>query len=147
MLSTWNIYLPKAQREKFLAMLWNNVGAMSSSSEDIGRLNSTPHRIELHDDSPIYQRPRRFVAPIAEEIEHQCKGLQNLEIIEESASPWSLPVVPIHKKDGSLRLCIDYSALNRVTKADKLPIPNIADSVFRLHGVQYFTKLDITKGI
>ena len=139
-------HLPKAQREKFLAMLWNNVGAMSSSSEDIGRLNSTPHRIELHDDSPIYQRPRRFAAPIAEEIEHQCKGLQNLGIIEESASPWSSPVVPIRKKDGSLRLCVDYRALNRVTKADKFPIPNIADSVFGLHGVQYFTKLDITKG-
>ena len=139
-------HLSDSQKKEFLQMLWKNVGALSSSTDDIGRLNSTPHHIELHDATPIYQRPRRFAAPIAEEIEHQCRGLQNLGIIEESASPWSSPVVPIRKKDGSLRLCVDYRALNRVTKADKFPIPNIADSVFGLHGVKYFTKLDITKG-
>jgi hypothetical protein len=84
----------------------------STSDSDIGRMNVPPHKIELYDSTPIYQSPRRFPSPISAEIEKQCRGLQELGIIEESASPWSSPVVPIRKKDGSIRLCVDYRQLN-----------------------------------
>lgn len=104
------------------------------------------HKIELLNDTPIYQRPRRLPGPAAEEIEAQCRELRDLGVIEPSASAWSSPIVPIRKKDGGLRLCVDYRALNKVTKADKFPLPNLTDSVYGLHGVKYLSKIDLTRG-
>lgn len=126
--------------------LWNLKGVLSTGDDDIGHAGVTAHRIELLNDTPIYQRPRRFPAPIAQEIERQCQELYNLGIIEPSLSSYSSPVVPVRKKDGSIRLCIDYRALNKVTKADKFPLPNLSDSIFGLHEVKYFTKLDLVRG-
>ena len=50
------------------------------------------------------------------------------------------------KKDGTLRLCIDYRALNKQTISDKHPIPNLTDSIFGLHGTKFFTRLDLVRG-
>ena len=49
----------------------------------------------------------------------------------------------VKKKDGSLRLCVDYQALNEVTKKDRYPLPLIAEVLGRLHTAKYFTKIDI----
>lgn len=127
-------------------MLLRCKSAISDGDHDIGCAGVTQHRIELLDSTPIRQRPRRFPEPIDKEIERQCDELRELDVIEYSRSPWSSPVVPIKKKDGSLRLCIDYRQLNRVTKADRFPMPNMNDLVFGLHGTRYFTTLDLGKG-
>lgn len=113
---------------------------------DIGTLGTTEHHIELLDNTPVYLKPRRFPDPVAEEIEKQCRELQLLDVIEESSSPYSSPVVPIRKKDGSLRLCIDYRKLNSVTKPDRFPLPNLTDSIYSLYGMKWFTSLDLIKG-
>lgn len=104
------------------------------------------HHIELYDKTPIYQRPRRFPEVVNQEIERQCRELHLLDIIEPSSSPWSSPVVPVRKKDGSIRMCIDYRKLNAVTKPDRFPLPNLNDAVFGLHGVRYFTSMDLVRG-
>ena len=49
----------------------------------------------------------------------------------------------VKKKDGSLRLCVDYRALNEVTKKDRYPLPLIGEALDRFHTAKYFTKLDI----
>ena len=54
-----------------MAMLWENVGALSTATDDIDRQDSTPHRIELHNNTPMHQRTRWFGTPIVEKIEHQ----------------------------------------------------------------------------
>ena len=129
------------------AMLSRRRGAFSKNESDIGyAIGTAEHRIELTDSTPIRLKPRRFPDPVAVEIERQCEELVDLNIIEYSKSPWSAPVVPIKKKDGSLRLCIDYRRLNRVTKADRFPMPNMVDQVFNLYGTQFFTSLDLVKG-
>ena len=51
----------------------------------------------------------------------------------------------VKKKDGSLRLCVDYRALNKVTKKDHYPLPLIGEALDQLHTAKYFTKLDIRK--
>ena len=96
--------------------------------------------------TPIRQRPRRFPEPVAQKIERQCEELRELDIIEYSRSPWSSPVVPVRKKDNSIRLCVDYRQLNRVTKADRFPLPNMSELVYGLFGVKFFTLLDLRKG-
>jgi hypothetical protein len=134
------------QKSLVLDVLRQYGEAFSTGDTDIGHASVTKHKIRLTDETPIYQRPRRFPPPIAEEIERQCQELNALDIIEPSVSPWSAPVVPVRKKDGSIRMCIDYRQLNKVTVSDKFPVPNLSDSLFGLHGTQYFTRLDLVRG-
>ena len=67
-------------------------------------------------------------------------------VIRPSHSPWAAPVVLVKKKDGSLRLCVDYRKLNNVTRRDSFPLPNIDDILAALTGAQWFTTLDLASG-
>ena len=134
------------QSARVISMIMHQSSALSCGDHDIGCAGVTKHRIELHDNTPIRQKPRRFPEPVINEIERQCDELRELDIIEYSKSPWSSPIVPIKKKDGSIRLCIDYRKLNDKTKADRFPMPNMTDMVYSLHGTQFFTTLDLVKG-
>jgi hypothetical protein len=139
-------HLDAAQSEQVYAMMENCLHVFSVSDSDVGHASVTQHKIKLTDDTPIYQRPRRFPGPVADEIERQCQELNSLDIIEPSISPWSAPVVPIRKKDGTIRLCIDYRQLNKVTVPDKFPMPNLTDSIFGLKGTKFFTSIDLVRG-
>lgn len=87
---------------------------------------------------PPYRIPVRWKSKLATEI----KTLLRLEIIEPSASPWAAPVVCVTKPDGSLWMCIDYRALNKVT----LPDPYLMPRIEELAPAQYITTLDLNKG-
>ena len=134
------------ERNQVLNMMRTRTAAFSRGDDDVGCAGVTQHCIELYDDTPIRQKPRRFPEPITCELERQCEELVALDILDYSKSPWSSPIVPVRKKDGSIRMCIDYRQLNQVTKADRFPIPNMTDLVFGLHGMSYFSTLDLIKG-
>ncbi len=68
------------------------------------------------------------------------------KIIARSKSPWSFPVVIVDKKDGSKRFCVDFRALNKVTKANSYPLPVIDDILALLGNAKYFTSLDLKSG-
>ena len=78
-----------------------------SSGRHIGRAKVTEHTITLHDYRPIYQQPRRFPKPVSDEIDRQCQELYDINVNEPSESAWASPVVPVCKRNESLRLCID----------------------------------------
>jgi hypothetical protein len=138
--------LSSDQQAEVFSVLLQNKTVFSSGDDDIGHASVTKHNIKLTNDTPIFQRPRRLPQPISDEIERQCQELNSLDIIEPSMSPWSSPVVPVRKKDGSIRMCIDYRQLNKVTIPDKFPVPNLSDSIFGLHGTKFFTCLDLVRG-
>jgi len=72
--------------------------------------------------------------------------MQKNGIIQPSNSPWASPIVLVRKKDGTLRLCVDYRNLNSVTKPDKFPIPRIDDILDQLGESKYFSTLDMASG-
>lgn len=79
-------------------------------------------------------------------MEEEINKNLRLGIIKNSSSPWSSPVVPVPKKDGSLIMCIDYRALNKVTIKDAYPIPRIDEILDSLSGAKIFSTLDATTG-
>jgi hypothetical protein len=80
-------------------------------------------KIELKPGAePISKTPYRMTAPKLCELQMQLKELLDLGIIRPSVSPWGAPVIFVKKKDGSLRLCIDYRDLNRATVKNRYPI-------------------------
>ena len=66
--------------------------------------------------------------------------------IRPSTSPWGAPVLFVKKKDGTLRLCIDYRQLNKVTIKNKYPLPRIDDLFDQLQGAEYFSEIDLQSG-
>ena len=138
--------MTQEQKDLIYKMLLKTKFALSSNDEDIGKAKVSPHKIVLTNNTPIWQKPRRFSDPINEEIERQCKQLEAMDIIEKSDSSWSSPVVPVRKLDGTLRLCIDYRKVNAVTMPEKFPMPNLYDSIYSAHNIKFFTKIDLVKG-
>ena len=72
--------------------------------------------------------------------------MQEEGVIKPSSSPWASPIVLVRKKDGGLRICVDYRSLNAVTKADRFPLPRIADLLDHLGSSRFFTTLDLDSG-
>ena len=138
--------LNEKEKEIVYSMLMETQGVMSKSENDIGTALVHPHTIELTNDTPIWQKPRKFADPINAEIDRQCKELLSLNIIEHSDSQWSSPIVPVRKKDGQLRMCVDYRKVNSVTKTEKFPMPNLTDCIYSVSNTKLFTKLDLVKG-
>jgi len=81
----------------------------------------------LHDNQPI-SIPQYHMAPMElKELKEQLKDLLDKSFIRPSVSPWGAPILFVHKKDGSLWMCIDYRQLNRVTIKNKYLLPRIED--------------------
>jgi len=91
-------------------------------------------------------RPWRTSAFEDEELRRQIEVAIGKGWISPSTSEFALPVLFVPKKDGKLRMCIDYRGLNATTIKDRYPIPNIEDLLDKLTGASWFTKLDMASG-
>jgi hypothetical protein len=81
-----------------------------------------------------------------QEVEEQVADLLKRGWIEPSTSPYGAPIVFAQKKDGSLRMCVDYRALNAITVKNRYPLPRIDDLLDQLHGATRFTSIDLQMG-
>jgi hypothetical protein len=80
------------------------------------------------------------------ELKSQLEDLLQKHFIRPSVSPWGAPVLLVKKKDGTMRLCIDYHQLNKVTIKNKYPLPRIDDLLDQLRGATVFSKIDLRSG-
>jgi hypothetical protein len=100
----------------------------------------------LPGSTPISKAPYRMSLPELTELKIQLQELLDKEYIRPSVSPWGAPVLFVKKKDGTLRLCIDYRQLNKMTIKNKYPLPRINDLFDQVGGAKIFSKLDLRSG-
>ena len=81
-----------------------------------------------------------------QELKKQLEELLEKGFIRPSTSPWGAPVLFVKKKDGSLRLCIDYRELNKVNVKNKYPLPRIDELLDQLQGATVFSKIHLRSG-
>ncbi|GJZ04244.1 putative reverse transcriptase domain-containing protein [Tanacetum coccineum] len=96
--------------------------------------------------TPIAKSPYRLAPSEMQELSGQLQELQDKGFIRPSHSPWGAPVLFVKKKDGSLRMCIDYRELNKLTVKNRYPLPRIDDLFDQLQGSCYFSKIDLRSG-
>jgi hypothetical protein len=94
----------------------------------------------------VSRTPYRMSTPELVELKLQLKEMMDKGYIRPSVSPWGAPVLFVKKKDGTLRLCIDYRQLNKVTIKNKYPLPRIDDLFDQLGGASIFSKIDLRSG-
>lgn len=105
------------------------------------------HRISLITCvNSINIRPYRYPSTHKNVIERLVEELLELGIVQPISSPYASPVVLVSKKNGSWRLCVDYSSLNKITIKYKFPIPVIEELLDELGGSKIYTKLDLGAG-
>ncbi|GAU34562.1 hypothetical protein TSUD_29080 [Trifolium subterraneum] len=96
--------------------------------------------------SPISMAPYRMSASELNELKKQLEELLEKKFIRPSVSPWGAPVLLVKKKEGSMRLCIDYRQLNKATIKNKYPLPRIDDLMDQLVGACVYSKIDLRSG-
>ena len=96
--------------------------------------------------APIYKKYYRMPSSELVELKKQLDELLQKGYIRPSSSPWGSPAIFVGKKDGSLRMCIDYRQLNEVTIKNKYPLPRIDDLFDQLSGAKVFSKIDLRTG-
>nr|GFB24202.1 hypothetical protein [Tanacetum cinerariifolium] len=95
---------------------------------------------------PISKAPYRMAPIELKELKDQLQELLERGFIPPSVSPWGAPVLFVKKKDGSMRLCIDYRELNKITIRNHYPLPRIDDLFDQLQGAMHFSKIDLRSG-
>jgi hypothetical protein len=100
------------------------------------------HKVKLTGYSP---RQRKNILSVLEyeELKRQCTKLFKEGKVRVSKSPYAAPIVLVRKLDGSIRVCIDYRAINKHTVKDSFPLPRIGDLIDKSREANCFSHLDL----
>ncbi|KAI3715724.1 hypothetical protein L6452_22710 [Arctium lappa] len=96
--------------------------------------------------APVARAPYRLAPAEMQEMMAQIQELLEKGFVRRSSSPWGAPVLFVKKKDGTMRMCIDYRELNKATVKNKYPLPRIDDLFDQLQGAGCFSKINLRSG-
>ena len=108
--------LSDGDKVKFQALFKKYRDVFAYPGDQLGRTSLVQHVIDTGDAVSIKQRPYRTSPEGKKEIDRQVNDMLEKEISQESGSPWSAPVVLVKKKTDDFRFCVDFRAINRITK-------------------------------
>lgn len=103
-------------------------------------------RIVLMDDIPVYERPRRLADIEEKDVEKQVRKWYDAGIIKLSISDYCSRVVPVPRKNGPVRVCVDYRKVNTKTVKVRFPAPIIEEQLDKLQGAKIYTTMDMENG-
>ena len=116
--------------------------------DELGTIRGIKAKIQIQADAqPRYYRPRVVPYALRGKVAFALERLEEEGIIEPvQHSNWAAPIVPVVKRDGSIRACGDYKlTVNQVAKRDTFPLPRIQDIFASLEGGKTFSKLDLAQ--
>jgi len=113
---------------------------------DLGRNRTLPHRINTGVNSPVKEPLRLHPYAHLAEIERNVQEMLSAKLIEPAQSACSSNVLLVRKKDGSMRLSVDYRKLNNITVKDSYPLPRIDSCLESLGGSYHFSTFDLRTG-
>jgi len=135
-------HLQEADQWKVLEVIERYNALFNGGDQAIGLIPDIRHTIDTGDAKPVCTRQWRLPQTARQTIREHCNKMLDAGVIEPSTSPWLSPVVLVKKKDGGVRFCVDYRALNAVTKGDSYPLPRIEELLDELGPMNIFTTLD-----
>ncbi len=136
---------PEEYREQVRTILQRHRRLFEKKLEPGGNQGLPPLEVVTWGE-PLRQRPRRLSVRETDVVNAEVEKMLRLGVIRPSVSPWASPVVLVRKKDGEIRFCVDFRALNRRTKKDTYPLPR-ADAILAAVGeAKIFSCLDLSKG-
>lgn len=138
--------LSSGQEQKVTQLLNRFQDSFSRDEWDLGLTHLTSHAIKTEGAMPVKQPPRRVPMAYAEDEKRAIEDLKAKGVIRESTSPWASPIVLVKKKDGGVRLCVDYRRVNELVKPDGFPLPRIQDCLDAVAGSKLFSTFDLTSG-
>ncbi len=138
--------LPSNEEDQVQSFLMRNHEAFVLEDGERGETDLTHFQIPTGDAQPRKQPLRRMLFAVRRDVARQLEDMQRFGVIQPSSSPWASPIVLVRKKDGTLRICVDYRSLNSVTKADTFPLPRIDDLLDQLSQARYFSSIDLASG-
>ena len=141
----WDLsHLNEDQQIKLKEVLSRCEDIFSVNDSDIGEIKDFQMEINLTDNVPVTAAYQKIPPNLYGEVKNYIEDLRTNGWIRESYSSYSSPIVCVRKKDGSMRLCIDYRRLNAKTIPDSQPIPGIQDILDNLAGSKWFSTLDMS---
>ena len=134
--------LTEEQCKLAIDMLIEEQDSFAKDDYDIGTTRDLKLENNLEDKIPVQKNYVAVPRPLYPEVKSYIEDLLNRNFIQKSKSPYSSPVVGVRKKDQSLRLCLDFRALNQKKIPDQHPIPQIQETLDNLGGNTWFSVLD-----
>ena len=114
--------------------------------DELGLLRGVKTKLYVHDScKPCFFKPRTVPYTIREKVEAELNRHEKAGVIEKGRfSEWEAPIVPVQKRDGSVRICGDYKlTINKAAKIDSYPLPRIEDILASIGNAKVLTKLDL----
>jgi hypothetical protein len=118
----------------------------AEKQEELTQTGMLVHRITTTDDKPVYLPPRRVPPAMLDVQIKEADKMRETALTRPSRLPYNAPVVMVPKKDGRVRFCVDYRALNAVMVKDVYPLPRIDETIDKLRGAVWFSTLDLCSG-
>ncbi|XP_075451032.1 uncharacterized protein LOC142492246 [Ascaphus truei] len=133
-------------KKRLTTQLMQRRHVFSTSEMDVGCSRSAQHTIRMSDATPFRERSRRLAPRDVDDVRNAIQDMETAGIVTESRGPYASPIVVVRKKNGSVRLCIDYRTLNNRTIPDQYNLPRIEEILNALNGSHWFSVLDLRSG-
>ena len=138
--------LKSSTESKIDALLKEYASQFMKDETSIGTTPLTEMTIDTWTSDPVSQKPYPIAMKNYQWVKEEIEKLLTAEVINNSRSSWSVPIIVVPKGDGGKQLAINYHALNKVSRKFTLPMPKVEDIFSNLNGAKYFSTLDLLVG-